>query len=287
MRTACRRGLRQSRVRRTPSCGARPSPGEKQQNTTRVMPRGAAASSDATVPTAMRAARSAGKAVDAGRDRRERDRARGDARPRARARCDSRRRAGHPRPLPPPPHTGPTAWMTCLRLEPIAARDLGAAGLAAAERFAFLEQLGPGRAMDRAIDAAAAKQRAVRRVDDGVDRKRRDVGDDDVEARGADFGGEEGRGHAPIYPPPQRGGGPRLRGGWGDFAVAPAPYPARFAATSPRNAGEEQASRPLRLRLGAQVDRAAHADVVEMLVEEAPRRRAPPACSISKKSKSV
>jgi hypothetical protein len=35
--------------------------GEKQQNTTRLMPRGRAAISDATVPTAMRAARSAGK----------------------------------------------------------------------------------------------------------------------------------------------------------------------------------------------------------------------------------
>src|SRR5215510_9065125 len=34
---------------------------EKQQNTTRTMPRGAAATSDATVPTATRAARSAGK----------------------------------------------------------------------------------------------------------------------------------------------------------------------------------------------------------------------------------
>ena len=34
---------------------------EKQQNTARAMPRGSAESSDTTVPTAIRAARSAGK----------------------------------------------------------------------------------------------------------------------------------------------------------------------------------------------------------------------------------
>ena len=46
-----------------------------------------------------------------------------------------------------------------------------------------------------AVDAAAAEQRAVRRVHDGVDVERRDVGHEDVEAGRADFGGEEG-GHA-------------------------------------------------------------------------------------------
>ena len=36
--------------------------------------------------------------------------------------------------------------------------DFGAAGLAAMERAAFGQQLGPGRAMDRPIDAATAEQ---------------------------------------------------------------------------------------------------------------------------------
>ena len=54
------------------------------------------------------------------------------------------------------------------RRQPIAAGDLGVAGLAAMERAAFGEQLGPGGAMDRAVDAAAAEQRRIRGVDDGV-----------------------------------------------------------------------------------------------------------------------
>ena len=53
--------------------------------------------------------------------------------------------------------------------QPIAAGDLGRTGGAAAERAAFGQQLRTGRAMDGAIDAAAAKQARVRRVDDGVD----------------------------------------------------------------------------------------------------------------------
>ena len=52
--------------------------------------------------------------------------------------------------------------------QPIAAGDLGVAGLAAMKRAAFGEQLRPGGAMDRAIDAAAAEQRRVGGVDDGV-----------------------------------------------------------------------------------------------------------------------
>ena len=78
--------------------------------------------------------------------------------------------------------------MTCLALQPIAARDLGRAGLAAAERPAFGEQLRSRRAMDRAIDAAAAEQRAVRRVDDRVDVERGDVGHHDFKARAAGLG---------------------------------------------------------------------------------------------------
>jgi hypothetical protein len=42
--------------------------------------------------------------------------------------------------------------------------------------------------VDRAIDAAAAEQRLIRRVDDGVDRKRRDVGDHDLDPAAAGLG---------------------------------------------------------------------------------------------------
>ena len=69
----------------------------------------------------------------------------------------------------------------------ISAGDFGVAGLAAMERAAFGEQFGPGRAMDRAIDAAAAKQRRIRGVDDGVNAQRGDVGDDDFQPRLADL----------------------------------------------------------------------------------------------------
>ncbi len=81
-------------------------------------------------------------------------------------------------------------------LEPVALRDLRRAGLAAAERPAFGQQLRPRGAMDRAVDAAAAEQRRVRRVHDGVDGKRRDVGDADVEPCRSDRGGEERDAHA-------------------------------------------------------------------------------------------
>ena len=40
--------------------------------------------------------------------------------------------------------------------------------------------------MDRAIDAAAAEQRIVRRVDDGVNAQRRDIGNNDFQPRLAD-----------------------------------------------------------------------------------------------------
>ena len=63
----------------------------------------------------------------------------------------------------------------------MAARDLGVTGLAAAKRAAFGEQSLTGGAMDRAVDPAAAEKRGVRRVDDGIDLERRDVGDDDLE----------------------------------------------------------------------------------------------------------
>src|SRR5919201_3108283 len=53
--------------------------------------------------------------------------------------------------------------------QPVAAGDLRLAGRAAAEPTALLEQLRPGGAVYRAVDAAAAEQAAVRRVDDRVD----------------------------------------------------------------------------------------------------------------------
>jgi len=75
------------------------------------------------------------------------------------------------------------------RGEPVAPRDPGLPGHATAEPAAFLEQLGSRRAVDRAVDPAATQQALVRRVDDGVDGERRDVGLDDVDAvrHGAEF----------------------------------------------------------------------------------------------------
>jgi hypothetical protein len=65
--------------------------------------------------------------------------------------------------------------------------DFGVAGLAAMERAAFGQKFGPGRAMDRAIDAATAEQRRVRSVDDGVNAQGSDIGDDDFQLRRADL----------------------------------------------------------------------------------------------------
>ena len=50
----------------------------------------------------------------------------------------------------------------------VAFGDFGAAGFAATKRAAFGKQLGSGGTMDCAIDTAAAKQRGVRGVDDGI-----------------------------------------------------------------------------------------------------------------------
>jgi hypothetical protein len=44
------------------------------------------------------------------------------------------------------------------RRKPISVGDLGAAGLAAIQSAAFGKKFGPGRAMDRTIDAATAQQ---------------------------------------------------------------------------------------------------------------------------------
>ena len=89
--------------------------------------------------------------------------------------------------------------------KPIAAGDLGGAGGAAAERAALGDQFRAGGAMDGAVDAAAAEQRRVGRIDDGVDVERRDVGDADFEPRRADLGGQErwrGWGHGAMVAQP-------------------------------------------------------------------------------------
>ena len=65
--------------------------------------------------------------------------------------------------------------------------DFGVAGLAAVELTALSQQLGPGRIMDRAIDAASAEQRRIRRVDDGVNAQAGNVGNNDFQPRLADL----------------------------------------------------------------------------------------------------
>src|SRR5712691_10420229 len=62
--------------------------------------------------------------------------------------------------------------------QPIAAGELGVSGRAAAERAALGEELGSRGAVDRAVHAAAAEQRVVRGVDDGVHGEPRDIGFD-------------------------------------------------------------------------------------------------------------
>src|SRR6266852_6443430 len=73
------------------------------------------------------------------------------------------------------------------RRQPITVGDFGVAGLAAMEHAAFGKKFGPGRAMDGAIDAAAAQHRRVRSVHDRVNAERRDVGGDDLQPRRADL----------------------------------------------------------------------------------------------------
>ncbi len=64
------------------------------------------------------------------------------------------------------------------RRQPIALGDLGVAGLATIQHAAFDRELRPGCAMNRAVDAAAAEQRRIGGVDDGVNAQGRDVGDE-------------------------------------------------------------------------------------------------------------
>jgi hypothetical protein len=83
--------------------------------------------------------------------------------------------------------------------QPIAARDLGVAGGATAERAAFGEQVGARGAMNRAVDATATEQRGIGGVDDRINGERRDVGDDDLERRRADLA-DEGAQAAALMP---------------------------------------------------------------------------------------
>jgi hypothetical protein len=73
------------------------------------------------------------------------------------------------------------------RRQTIGLGDLGVAGFATIQHAAFDGELGPGRAMNRAVNTAAAQQRRIGGVDDGVNAQRRDVGDDDVEPCRADL----------------------------------------------------------------------------------------------------
>jgi hypothetical protein len=82
------------------------------------------------------------------------------------------------------------------RRQAITSGDFGIAGGAAVKRAAFGEQLRPCRAMDCAIDAAAAQQRRVRGVDDGVNAQRRNIGNDDLEPRRSDLTRGQGQAEA-------------------------------------------------------------------------------------------
>ena len=66
------------------------------------------------------------------------------------------------------------------RRKPVAERDPRLAGRAAADLSAFRQKLRPRGAMDRSIDPAASEQAFIGGIDDGVERKRRNVSDDDA-----------------------------------------------------------------------------------------------------------
>ena len=74
-----------------------------------------------------------------------------------------------------------------LGLQPITSGDFGVAGVAAVQCAAFGKQFGPRGPMDRAIDAAPAKERRIGGVDDGINAQCRDIGDDDFEPRRAEL----------------------------------------------------------------------------------------------------
>jgi len=55
------------------------------------------------------------------------------------------------------------------------------------KRAAFGKQFGTGAAMDRAVNAAAAEQRRIGSVDDGVNAQSGDIGNNDFQPRLADL----------------------------------------------------------------------------------------------------
>ena len=67
------------------------------------------------------------------------------------------------------------------RRQVAAAGRLHVPGVAAAKRAALREDPGAAGAVDRSVDTAAAEQRRVRRVDDGVDVLRGDVAEDELD----------------------------------------------------------------------------------------------------------
>lgn len=60
--------------------------------------------------------------------------------------------------------------------KPVAVGPLRFTRLAAAQQSTFRNEVRSGRPMDCPVDATAAEQRGVRRVDDGIHGQRRDIG---------------------------------------------------------------------------------------------------------------
>src|ERR1700744_47943 len=84
----------------------------------------------------------------------------------------------------------------------VAARDFRIAGFAAAERFAFAQKLLARGTMDRAVDAAAAEQAFVGRIDDCVDIELGDVAERDLDVAVAQCSRMKNlRSHAAVQPP--------------------------------------------------------------------------------------
>jgi hypothetical protein len=132
------------------------------------------------------------ESVDAGRDRRKRDRCQlmrsGEVERSPVARCEKvvlTTTAAMPNRAD-SVHDMPSR-------QQVTASDFGRTRIAAAECSAFGEQFRTRRTMDGAIDASAAKQRPVRRIDDGIDVERRDIGNADFKPGRADFGGKKQR----------------------------------------------------------------------------------------------
>jgi len=65
--------------------------------------------------------------------------------------------------------------------------NFSVAGFTPMQHAAFHHELRTSRAMDRAVDATSAEQRAIRGVDNGVNAQGRDVGDDNFKPGLADL----------------------------------------------------------------------------------------------------